>query len=150
MSFFKFEINTVEEAKIAKAMLDTYIKLSETSNNNDKMVNKPIEKNKDIKPTVKGKVVNKPKKEVIEVDVIEDINDLEKDNIEFVDIQNLCRDIVSKCSNNVIEREYRKSISHIALKYGTGRGIRDIEKSNYSKAYNDIKELLNELEEIPY
>jgi hypothetical protein len=114
------------------------------------MVNKPIEKNKDIKPTVKGKVVNKPKKEVIEVDVIEDINELEKDNIEFVDIQNLCRDIVSKCSNNVIEREYRKSISHIALKYGSGRGIRDIEKSNYHKAYNDIKELLNELEEIPY
>jgi hypothetical protein len=129
-------------------MLDTYIKLSETSNNNDKVVNKPIEKNKDIKPTVK--VVNKPKKEVIEVDVIEDINELEKDNIEFVDIQNLCRDIVSKCSNNVIEREYRKHIANIALKYGSGRGIRDIEKSNYHKAYNDIKELLNELEEIPY
>ena len=147
MSFFKFEINTIEEAKIAKAMLDTYIKLSE--GDSDKITtidnNKVIEEKKDIKATVKDKVVNKAKKEVEKVEIIED----EKENIKFVDIQHLCKNIVNMCCNEVMEREYRKSIANIALKYGTSRGIRDIEKSNYHKAYSEIKELLKELEEIP-
>ena len=148
MAFFKFEINTIEEAKIAKAMLDTYIKLSE--GDSDKITinkDKPIKKKKDIKPTVKDKVVNKHKKEVKKVEIIED----EKENIKFVDIQNLCKDIVSKCNNDSIEREYRKSIANIALKYGTSKAIRDIDEDNYYKAYSEIKELLKELEEeIPY
>jgi hypothetical protein len=148
MAFFKFEINTIEEAKIAKAMLDTYIKLSE--GDSDKITinkDKPIKKKKDIKPTVKDKVVNKPKKEVKEVEIIED----EKENIKFVDIQNLCRDIITKSNNDTIEREYRKSIANIALKYGSGKAIRNIDENNYPKAYSEIKELLKELEEeIPY
>ena len=146
MSFFKFEINTIEEAKMAKAMLDTYIKLSE--GDSDKITinkDKSIKKKKDIKPTVKDKVVNKHKKEVKKVEIIED----EKENIKFVDIQNLCKDIVSKCNNDSIEREYRKSIANIALKYGTSKAIRDIDEDNYYKAYSEIKELLKELEEIP-
>ena len=148
MAFFKFEINTIEEAKMAKAMLDTYIKLSE--GDSDKITinkDKSIKKKKDIKPTVKDKVVNKHKKEVKKVEIIED----EKENIKFVDIQNLCKDIVSKCNNDSIEREYRKSIANIALKYGTSKAIRDIDEDNYYKAYSEIKELLKELEEeIPY
>lgn len=148
MAFFKFEINTIEEAKIAKAMLDTYIKLSE--GDSDKITinkDKSIKKKKDIKPTVKDKVVNKHKKEVEKIEIIED----EKENIKFVDIQNLCKDIVSKCNNDSIEREYRKSIANIALKYGTSKAIRDIDEDNYYKAYSEIKELLKELEEeIPY
>ena len=153
MAFFKFEINTIEEAKIAKAMLDTYIKLSEGDSdkitiNKDKSIKKKKDKKKkDIKPTVKDKVVNKHKKEVKKVEIIED----EKENIKFVDIQNLCKDIVSKCNNDSIEREYRKSIANIALKYGTSKAIRDIDEDNYYKAYSEIKELLKELEEeIPY
>ena len=121
MSFFKFEINTIEEAKIAKAMLDTYIKLSE--GDSDKITtidnNKVIEEKKDIKATVKDKVVNKHKKEVKKVEIIED----EKENIKFVDIQNLCRDIITKSNNDTIEREYRKSIANIASKYGTSKAI---------------------------
>ena len=148
MAFFKFEINTIEEAKMAKAMLDTYIKLSE--GDSDKITinkDKSIKKKKDIKPTVKDKVVNKHKKEVEKIEIIED----EKENIKFVDIQNLCKDIVSKCNNDSIEREYRKSIANIALKYGTSKAIRDIDEDNYYKAYSEIKELLKELEEeIPY
>ena len=148
MAFFKFEINTIEEAKIAKAMLDTYIKLSE--GDSDKITinkDKSIKKKKDIKPTVKDKVVNKHKKEVKKVEIIED----EKENIKFVYIQTLCKDIVSKCNNDSIEREYRKSIANIALKYGTSKAIRDIDEDNYYKAYSEIKELLKELEEeIPY
>ena len=148
MAFFKFEINTIEEAKIAKAMLDTYIKLSE--GDSDKITinkDKSIKKKKDIKPTVKDKVVNKHKKEVKKVEITED----EKENIKFVDIQTLCKDIVSKCNNDSIEREYRKSIANIASKYGTSKAIRDIDEDNYYKAYSEIKELLKELEEeIPY
>jgi hypothetical protein len=153
MAFFKFEINTIEEAKMAKAMLDTYIKLSEGDSdkitiNKDKSIKKKKDKKKkDIKPTVKDKVVNKPKKEVKEVEIIED----EKENIKFVDIQNLCRDIITKSNNDTIEREYRKSIANIALKYGSGKAIRNIDENNYPKAYSEIKELLKELEEeIPY
>ena len=135
MAFFKFEINTIEEAKMAKAMLDTYIKLSE--GDSDKITinkDKSIKKKKDIKPTVKDKVVNKHKKEVKKVEIIED----EKENIKFVDIQTLCKDIVSKCNNDSIEREYRKSIANIALKYGTSKAIRDIYENNYYKAYSEV------------
>jgi len=178
MAFFKFEINSVEEAKIAKAMLDTYIKLSEGSN--DKVVNKPKVDNADTKPTVKEKVNNKPKKEVKKVETTEEKKDVkstkkvskqddntkttvskkkkdtkfipknDKDDINFVDIQNLCRHIVSLCDNEEIEQQYRIDIANISLKYGKSKAIRDIKKSNYPKAYSEIKELLEELEEIPY